>query len=132
MKPSSTIRLFSIVAYFFIFLQGMIIKIPLGCLLFSGLFEAEPLTRVVIVLADISLLILLIISFGKITKTSLFVVAILYLILLLPVTKIFFSFPFEMFNYFLFLFPAICFLILYPLSVFLSYKEYRRTNMIDK
>ena len=117
-------KLLSIIAYFLIFLQGMMIQIPFGLLLISGLLEAEPLTRFFIILADITLIILLIISSKEKTKTTLLIEAVSFFILLLPLLRIFISFPFEMFNYFLFLFPSGCFVILYPLSVFISYREY--------
>ncbi len=62
MKLSPFFRTLAIVSYLFIFLQGMIIAIPFGCMLFVGLFEAEPLTRIFIILADIALLTLFILS----------------------------------------------------------------------
>jgi hypothetical protein len=50
----------------------------------------------------------------------------LYFLLLLPLIKIFTSFSFDNFNYFLFLFPTACFVILYPLSVLESFRKYRK------
>ena len=126
----SMMRSLSIMAYFFIFLQGSMILIPFGCLLLFGLFDAEPLTRIFIALADIALITLLIISFREKTKTTLIIEAFSYLVLLVPLIRIFVSFPFVMFNYFLFLFPSACFIILYPLSVFISYRNYRK-NISD-
>ena len=128
MKPHSIIKSLSIIAYLLIFLQGMIIQIPFGYLLLSGLFEAEPLARILIALADIALIILFILSFKKKTKTTLIIEIISYFILLLPLIRIFTSFPFDMFNYFLFLFPTTCFIVLYPLSVLVSYREYKKTS----
>lgn len=118
--------MFSIIAYFFIFLQGSMIQIPFGLLLVTGLFEAEPLTRIFILLADISLITLLILSFRPKTKISLIMEGIIYIFLLLHLTRIFTSFPFDMFNYFLFLFPVACFVIFYPLSVLISYKHFKK------
>ena len=123
-------RTLAILAYFFIFLQGMLIKIPFGLLLMSGLFEAEPLTRVFIALTDIFLIILLIVSFKEKSKWTLSVEIISYFVLLLPLMRIFTSFPFDMFNYFSFLFPAICFALLYPLSVYFSYRAFKKTNQV--
>lgn len=113
----------SILAYFFIFLQGQMILLPFGLLLFAGLFEGETLIRILIALADISLITLLIFSFGGKTKKKLFIELIIYFILLAPLVKIFVSFPFEMFNYFLFIFPAVCFILLYPLSLIINYRH---------
>jgi hypothetical protein len=120
-------RIFSIIAYFFIFLQGSMIQIPFGLLLLTGLFEGELIMRILIALADISLITLLVISFNEKTKTSLIVKTISYFVLLLPLLKIVFSFPFEMFDYFLFLFPAACFIIFFPLSIVLSYRKHKTT-----
>jgi hypothetical protein len=131
MKISSVLRAISIISYFFIFLQGTIIQLPFVCLLFSGLFEGEPLTRVFVILADIGLVMLLILSFREKTKLSLIIEAIIYFILLLPLLSIFVRFSFEWFNYFLFLFPLSCFIILYPLSVFFSYQEYKKIRPIS-
>src|SRR6478735_8693874 len=47
-------RTFSILAYFFIFLQGSMILLPFGFLLLTSLFTAEPLMRILILLADSS------------------------------------------------------------------------------
>ena len=99
-SPCSMMRILSIIAYFFIFLQGSMIQIPFGLLLLTGLFEGEPIMRVLIALADISLITLLIISFNKKTNTSLAIEIISYFVLLLPLLKIVSSFPFKMFNYF--------------------------------
>ena len=128
MNISKFLRSISIVAYFLIFLQGMINQIPLICLLFSGLFEGEPTMRFLVALADIALIGLLVISFQKKTKLSLFIEAFIYFILLLPLVNIFSRFPFEMLNYFLFLFPIACFIIFYPLSVIYSYRELLQRN----
>ena len=121
-------RAFAIIAYFFIFLQGSMILIPFGLLLVTGLFEAEPIMRVLIVLADISLIALMIISFKEKSRITLAIEIIAYFLLLLPILKIFFSFPFDRFNYFLFLFPTTCFLFLFPISIFLNYRKDRIFN----
>ena len=121
---ASLFRTISIFAYFFIFLQGSMILLPFGLLLLTGLFTAEPLMRVLIGLADVALLALLIKSFYNRTKWTTLVEAIVFFILLLPLLKIFTSFSFEWFNYFLFLFPVGCFISFFPLSVFLAHSKY--------
>jgi hypothetical protein len=117
-------RTISIIAYFFIFLQGSMILLPFGLLLLTGLFTAEPLMRVLIVLADIALLVLLIKSFYERTKWTTLIEVIVFFVLLLPLLKIFTSFSFEWFNYFLFLFPVGCFIFFFPLSIFLAHSKY--------
>jgi hypothetical protein len=49
---------------------------------------------------------------------------IIFFTLLLPLLKIFTSFSFEWFNYFLFLFPIGCFLFFFPLSIFMAHWKY--------
>lgn len=127
MKLSSLFRTLAIVSYLFIFLQGMIIAIPFGCMLFIGLFEAEPLTRIFIILADIALLTLFILSFNQRNKKSLLIEFIAYFLLLSPLVRILSIVPIDKFNYLLFIVPVIGFVVLYPLSVLLSFREYRHT-----
>ena len=115
----------SIIAYFFIFLQGSMIVLPFCFLLVGGPFSGEPIMKVLLSLADISLIVLFIFAFKKVTKVNLIVDIISFVFLLLPLVKIFTSFPFEMFNYFLFLFPVSCFIVLFLVSIVLSVREYR-------
>src|SRR5215216_3814058 len=103
MKLSPIFRSLAIISYLFIFLQGMIIAIPFGCMLFIGLFEAEPLTRIFIILAGIALLMLFILSFNRRTKRSLLLEFIAYFLLLSPLITILTTVPLYMFNYLLFI-----------------------------
>lgn len=121
-------RVFALLAYFFIFLQGSMILIPFGLFLFTGLFEAEPLMRVLILLADISLIALMIASFNEKSRLTLVIEIIAYILLLLPIVKIFFSFPFDRFNYFLFIFPTLCYLVLFPISIVVAYRKKKIMN----
>lgn len=124
-SATNTMKAFAILAYFFIFLQGSMILVPFGLLLLTGLFEAEPIMRGLIALADISLIALIFVSFKEKSRITLSIEIIAYILLLLPILKIFFSFPFDRFNYFLFLFPTTCFLLLFPISIFLAYRKDR-------
>jgi len=99
------------------------IKIPLGLLLVTGLFEAEPTMKLLIVSADIALITLIILSFKAKTKVTLIIEIASFILMLLPILKLLLSFSFEWFNYFLFLFPASCFIIFFPLSIFFSYRN---------
>lgn len=117
-------RTVSIFAYFFIFLQGSMILLPFGLFLLTGLFTAEPIMRVLIGLADLALVLLLITSLRKRTKLTAPVEVIVFVVLLLPLLKIFTSYSFGWFSYFLFLFPVGCFIILFPLSILLAHSNY--------
>jgi hypothetical protein len=102
------------------------ILLPFVLLLLTGLFTAEPLMKILIGLADIALLALIINSFYKRARwTPLFEVMV-FVILMLPLLKIFLSFSFKWFNYFLFLFPAGCFVVFFPLSIFVAHTKYVR------
>jgi len=118
-------RELSIIAYFFIFLQGSMIPVPFAILLVAGFRNIDPLTGVFIVMADIALLTLLFIAVFKRSKTRVIIEAIAFVILLLPLLRIMFTFSFSMFNNVWFLFPFGCFVILYPWSVVRSYRKYK-------
>jgi hypothetical protein len=120
------LRILSIIAYLLIFLQGSIILIPFGCLLVTGVFTAEPIMKILLGLADISLIVLLIVSLYKRTRWTVFIELVSFFVLLLPLLKIFLSFSFVWFNYFLFLFPLSCFIVFFPLSIFIEQRKYNR------
>jgi hypothetical protein len=104
------------------------IMLPFGLVLVTGIFTAEPLMKILLGLADITLVILLIIPLYKRTKWTTLIEIISFLFLLLPLLKIFTSFSFNWFNHFLFLFPAGCFIIFFPLSIFLADRKYKRSK----
>lgn len=110
------------------FLAGLYDPSSIWLTVGDGIFTAEPLMRVLLALADIALILLLIIPLYKRTKWTTFIEIIIFLVLLLPLVKIFVSFSFNWFNYFLFLFPAGCFLIFFPLSIFLADRKHKETG----
>jgi hypothetical protein len=122
----SLLRTFSVIAYFLIFFQGSMILLPFGLLLLTGVFTAEPLMKILIGLADVALIVLMINSFKSRTRWTTLIEIISFVILLLPLLKIFLSFSFDWFNYFLFLFPAGCFVVFFPLSIFMGHRKYIR------
>ena len=83
MKISKYLRAISIIAYFLIFLQGMIIRLPFIFVLLSGPFQGEPVMGVLISLADIALIALLLSSFQEKTQWSFFLQSAIYFILFL-------------------------------------------------
>ncbi len=120
-------RELSIIAYFFIFLQGSMFPVPFAILLVAGLRSIDPLTGIFIVMADIALLTLLFIAVFKRSKTRLIIDALAFVVLLLPLLRIIYSFPLSMFNNVWFLFPFGCFVIFYPWSVVRSYRKYKNS-----
>ena len=129
MKIHPILRIISVIAYLCIFLQGMIIALPLAFLLLFGLFTEEPLSRVFIGLADLALLGLFCLTIiEKSIKTVRFEM-VAYFLLLSPLVMIITSVPIHLLNYVLFIVPATCFVVLYPLSVFFSYRDYKKNLM---
>lgn len=121
---ASIVRYISIIAYFLIFLQGSMIILPFGLLLLMGVFTAEPLMKILLGLADLALILLLAVAYTKRTKWTILIEILCFLSLLLPLLNIFLSFSFDWFNYFLFLFPACCFITLFPLSIYLGHRKH--------
>jgi hypothetical protein len=101
------------------------ILLPFGLMLTIGLFEAEPLMRILLILADIALVILMLLPR---TKWTPLVESVVFIILLLPLLRICTSFSLKWFSYFLFLFPFGCFIVFFPLSIFIGYRTYRGKN----
>ena len=71
MKFYSILRLISIACYSFIFLQGMLIMMPLILVLTFGIADAVPATQPLRIIADLALIGLAIINFKKKTRVTL-------------------------------------------------------------
>ncbi len=125
------IRFFSLFAYIFIFLRGSMIIIPLGCMMLFGIFDSEPIMILFYALADLAFITTCVLFFSKRNKWTASLEIVLFILLLLPLLKIFLSFSFVWFNYFLFLFPAICFITLFPISIFLNERKFRKSKAIS-
>lgn len=126
---ASIFRFISIAAYFLIFLQGSMLLLPFGLMLIAGVFTAEPLMKLLLILADIALITLAVLSFRERTKWTTTIEIVIFFVLLLPLVNIFLSFSFQWFNYFLFLFPSGCFILFFPLSIALAvYKNNRKIS----
>ena len=95
------------------------ILVPYGLLLITGGYDQEPFMQYLIVLADLSLIALLVFSFKPTSKVKLTIEVVSYFVLLLPLMRIFMSFPFDQFDYFLFIFPTLSFIVLFPLSIYI-------------
>jgi hypothetical protein len=123
-KMHLIIRVISVISYCFIYIWGWMIAVPLGCILIFGILDAEPVTRVLLILADLALISLFIFSFTPRSKISVFIEIVTYLLLLAPLIRMLSGFPLSTFNYSLFVFPFASFTLLFPLSIFLSNKNY--------
>ena len=123
MKIASVFRTLALISYLFIFVQGMIILIPFGCILFNAIFEESQNGRIFLLIADLALLALFILSFNKPTRQTILVQAICYFLLLAPLVNVLSLSTSNIFSYPLFIIPTTCFAVLYPLSVYYSWKN---------
>jgi hypothetical protein len=127
-KMFTFLRILSLLAYVCIFLPGEKIALPLGFILLFGLSMPEPLniTFLFIVLADLALLSLFTLMLIKKTRKTILVEMLAYVFLLLPLIADIPSIPIRLLNHPLFIVPAVGFIVLYPLSAYLSYSDYNR------
>lgn len=112
--------------YSFIFIQGMMIALPLILVLIFGIADADQRIRPFEILADLGLISLAVMSCKKKTKGIIALEWIVYPILLSPLIRMLTIFPLQMFNYPLFIIPFCGFVILYPISVLFSWLEFRQ------
>jgi len=103
----------------------MMIAVPFILVLTVGMADAEPGMRPFLILADLGLILLAILTFMKKTKVTMALECAIYIMLLSPLIRMLAIFPFQMFDYPLFIVPFGCFVILYPISVLFSTSEYR-------
>jgi hypothetical protein len=106
----------------------MFIAMPFGLMLLFGLFDDDLHARILIALADLALLSLFILTFKTKTSWSLLIEFIAYFLLLSPLIRVLIIVPFDLFNHPSFIFPFSSFFLLYPLSVFFSFREYRQVG----
>ena len=125
MKLHSILKRVSIVCYSLIFVQGMMIAMPLILVLTIGLVDASGASRLFLLLADSALILLTILHFKKKTKMRIVLECIIYLMLFSPLVWMLTNFPLQTFAFSLFIVPFAGFVILYPLSLLLSCLEYR-------
>ena len=118
-------KVLALISYFLIFLPGSMILIPWGLFLFTGIFTATTNYKVMIVLADISLILLVYFSTKPITKLRIIVEVIVFGLLLLPIVAIVADWSLRTFNYFLFSAPFLTFVVLYLISLWRSIVLYR-------
>lgn len=132
MKLQAVFKIVAIFSYLCIFLQGMIIALPMVFILFVGLAYGETSDRVFIFFADVALCTAFVQSFTRQTRRSLLIDTIAFFLLSSLLIKILTSAPLYMFNYFLFIGPTTCFMVLYPLSLLLSFMDMKRLSQEKK
>ena len=105
------------------------VVIPWGLFLVTGIFYAETNVKVMIVLADISLILLVYLSTRALTRTRLIIEAVAFGLLILPFIRIAAGWPLKTFSYFLFIAPFSTFSVLYLCSLGRSIGIYKKEKM---
>lgn len=103
------------------------ILIPWGLFLLMGFVTGELYYKLMIILADASLIMLAYYSTKPLTKSRIIIEAVVFGILLLPFIVLFTEWPLSTFNYLEFTVPFSIFIVMYTVSVFRSIKAYRRS-----
>lgn len=124
-------KVLALFSYLLIFLPGSMILIPWGLFLVTGIFTAETNYKVMIVLADISLIVLAYFSTKNITRLRIIIEVVGFGLLLLPFIVIAVGWPFRTFSYFLFIAPFSTFAVLYLISLGRSIGIYRHSKVPD-
>jgi hypothetical protein len=124
-------RALALIAYFLIFLPGSMILIPWGLFLVTGIFTAETNYKVMIALADVSLILLAYFSTKPMTTLRVIIEVVAFGLLMLPFIVVGASWPLRTFNYFLFMAPFATFTVLYLISLWRYIGTYRKTNIQD-
>jgi hypothetical protein len=122
-------RIAAIISYLFIFLPGSMILVPFGCLLVDGLISGEPIMKVLILLADLSIVFWLYTSSKPKTIFKLALEILFIVLLLLPIIKILMDWPLNIFNYFLFIAPFVSFIFFSMVSLIITISKLRTNNI---
>jgi len=105
------------------------ILIPWGLFLVTGIFTAETNYKVMIVLADVSLILLAYFSTKPMTRLRIIIEIVAFGLLLLPFIVIAAGWPLRTFSYFLFIAPFSTFAVLYLISLGRSIAIYRKSKV---
>ena len=119
------IRFLSMLAYFLIFLYGDMIQAPMVFFMLGALFGSGFLSEILAILTFLGLLTLVILIMVEKSKRTLLIETLVFIFLLLPIVNVLTFATTQLLKYPMFIIPTICFVLLYPLSLYFSYKEYR-------
>jgi hypothetical protein len=108
----------------------MMIAMPFIVVLTLGLPDAEPAQLPFRLLADLGLIILVVLRFGKKSALTIVLECIVFFMLLSPLVRVLAAFPMRMFSLVGFFVPFGAFVVLYPLSIVFSWLEYRRRSRV--
>lgn len=117
-------RFVAVAAYLLIFLYGELFQAPMILWIIAGIFGGYQLPFILAGLAVIALSFLMVVEQRKATIV---IECLAFVFMLLPVINAFTSAPSIMLRYDRFIIPACLFLLLFPLSIVLSYRKYRRS-----
>jgi hypothetical protein len=127
MKLYNGLKMLSILTYCLIMLKGEMISLPFIFFLSISLFaDFGSLRQLSAILAFVGLISTIILTGRQKTKRTLLLEIIVFILLLFPLLERMTSAPISLFNYTAFIMPGISFIILYILSLFFSYKNFRQ------
>src|SRR5258705_11406347 len=99
MTRYNTLRLISLIAYFFITLNGEMISLPLIFYLFFSLFDMGTLAQLFSLAAFAGLTIIIVLTRFKQTKTTIAFETVAFILLIIPIMGRLTSVPIKLFNY---------------------------------
>lgn len=115
-------RFAAVAAYLLIFLYGELIQAPFILWIIVGFFAGDLL----FILAGTSLIALAVLMVVQQRKATVMVECYAFIFMLLPIIHSFSNAPTHLLRYNKFIIPASIFIILFPLSIVLSYQKHRR------
>lgn len=114
-------RIISLISYFFIFLMGSMIAIPLGLILIFSFFDLNDLKWTIY--GILGLVFLIFTLNRKITETIFALNILSFILLLIPIGNRLILYSWKWFNFPLFYIPLSLFIIFYTLSLILEYQN---------
>lgn len=136
MKANNSRKIFKVLAvlsYCFIMLKGQMIALPFIMFIFFNLFGYEDALITLTSIAGIAgLLTLLIVTRYKLSKRTLLIEVLVFLLLCAPIIERLTSVPIELFNYAIFIIPLIGFVLFYVLYLSSSFEEIKQIEAQTK
>jgi hypothetical protein len=130
MKKNNRFKILSILSYGFIMLRGEMIALPFFLFLIFSLFEIGTLKQGSAILAFIGLISVGNLTVLKLTKWTLLLEIIAFILLFMPLLDRLTDVPIKLFFYVSFIIPFIGFIVFYTISLFFSFKELKNQQKV--
>ena len=126
MIKQKTLKIISIVFYFFIILQGQIIGLPFFFWLLFTFFDFGNVDQVFALFALWGFIINYLNRNSSKTLKVVLLEVLSFFLLSSPIIRRMFAVPIEKFNYLAFIVPTVVFIIFYLMSICLSFRMYQK------